>query len=61
MHKYIEYTAYLHTGKKIYSIGKITTSTLESLGYKVSLTGNSDFEAMLEKIDKENCSSGEWI
>ena len=48
-------------GKKIYSIGKITTSTLESMGYKVSLTGNSDFEAMLEKIDRKNCSSGEWI
>ncbi len=51
-----------YTGnKKIYSIGKITANTLESMGYKVYLTGNSDFEYMIEKIDKENCSSGEWI
>jgi uroporphyrinogen-III synthase len=47
--------------RKIYSIGKITTDTLVSMGYKVSTTGASDFVAMIEKIDKENCSSGEWI
>ncbi len=51
-----------YTGnKKIYSIGKITTYTLRSMKYKVSITGTSDFETMIEKIDTENCSSGEWI
>jgi uroporphyrinogen-III synthase len=47
--------------KKIYSIGEITTETLESFGYKVLLTGKSDFENMVHEIDKMNCSSGEWI
>jgi uroporphyrinogen-III synthase len=42
-------------GKKIYSIGKITTKTLESLGYTVYSTGNSDFESMIMNIDKINC------
>ncbi len=40
---------------KIYSIGSVTTDTLKKLGYEVFMTGNSDFNGMLEKIDMENC------
>ncbi len=41
--------------KKFYSIGKTTTETLESMGYRVCATGKSDFESMIKYIDKINC------
>ena len=36
-------------------IGKTTTETLESMGYRVCATGKSDFQSMIKYIDKINC------
>ena len=41
--------------KNIYAIGKITENTLHNYGYKVSFTGNSDFESIIKYIDLKNC------
>ena len=50
-----DYAGISNDNKKIYSIGKTTTETLESMGYRVCATGKSDFQSMIKYIDKINC------
>ncbi|MEM0139469.1 MAG: uroporphyrinogen-III synthase [Ferroplasma sp.] len=41
--------------KEIYSIGEITSQTLKDLGYRINLTGHSNFSEIVMEIDKKHC------
>lgn len=43
------------TGKPVYSIGGVTTRTLEEAGIRPAISGNSDFTDLVEKIKKYLC------
>ncbi|CAC11713.1 hypothetical protein [Thermoplasma acidophilum] len=43
------------TGKPVYSIGSVTTKTLEEAGIHPAISGNSDFVDLVEKIKKYLC------